>query len=99
MRTVKLAALLLIAATPLAAAPAAPISLAAAVASSGRSPDNLKLDQSRKPAAVLEYLGLRPGMSTIDLFCGNRYWAEIMAPAVGPKGHVLVWEPSQFADA
>ncbi len=99
MRTTKLAALLLIAATPLAASAAPPTSVAAAVASSSRSADNAKLDESRKPAAVLEYLGLRPGMSAIDLFGGNRYWAEIMAPAVGPRGHVLVWEPSQFLDA
>ena len=35
-------------------------------------------------------------MSVIDLFGANKYWAEIMAPAVGPKGHVLVWEPTQF---
>lgn len=98
MRTFKLAALLLLAATPLSATAAPVANVAAAVASSGRSADNVKLDESRKPAAVLEYLGLRRGMSAIDLFGGNRYWAEIMAPAVGPKGHVLVWEPSQFTD-
>src|SRR3954469_23482006 len=96
MRMTKLAALLLIAATPLTATAAPPTSVAAAVASSGRSADNVKLDESRKPAAVLEYLGLRPGMSTIDLFGGNLYWAEIIAPAVGSKGHVLVWAQSQF---
>ena len=99
MRTFKLAALLLLAATPLPATAAPVANVAAAVASSGRSADNVKLDESRKPAAVLEYLGLRRGMSAIDLFGGNRYWAEIMAPVVGPKGHVLVWEPSQFTDA
>jgi predicted methyltransferase len=99
MRTFKLAALLLLAATPLPATAAPVANVAAAVASSGRSADNVKLDESRKPAAVLEYLGLRRGMSTIDLFGANRYWAEIMAPVVGPKGHVLVWEPSQFTDA
>ena len=96
MRTFKLAALLLLAATPLSATAAPVANVAAAVASSGRSADNVKLDESRKPAAVLEYLGLRRGMSAIDLFGGNRYWAEIMAPAVGPKGHVLVWEPASL---
>ena len=30
------------------------------------------------------------------MFGGNKYWAEIMAPAVGPKGHVTVWQPTQF---
>lgn len=99
MRTFKLAALLLIASAS-SAVPAAPAPLAnvtAAVASSSRSADNMKLDESRKPAAVLRFLGLRRGMSVIDLFGANRYWAEIIAPAVGSKGHVLVWNPTQFA--
>ena len=32
----------------------------------------------------------------LDLFGANAYWAEIEAPVVGPKGHVTVWQPSQF---
>ena len=35
-------------------------------------------------------------MRVIDMFGGNRYWAEIMAPAVGPRGQVTVWQPTQF---
>jgi predicted methyltransferase len=89
------------AALPLAGAAAAKpaVTVAAAVAAPGRTPDNVKLDESRKPAEVLHFLGLRRGMNVIDLFGGNKYWAEIMAPAVGPKGKVLVWEPAQFYDA
>ena len=98
MRTFKLAALLLIASAPITAQAAAPMTVATAVAAPGRSADNVKLDQSRKPAAVLNFLGLKRGMSVIDLFGSNRYWAEIIGPAVGPKGHVLVWEPTQFLD-
>jgi predicted methyltransferase len=83
---------------PLAAKPVArsATTITAAVASPARSPDNVKLDESRKPVEVLSFLGLKPGMHVIDLFGGNRYWAEMMAPAVGLKGHVLVWEPTQF---
>jgi predicted methyltransferase len=95
MRTFKLAFLLTIAATPLSAA-APPAELTAAVASSNRSADNVKLDDSRKPGEVLNFLGLRRGMSVIDLFGGNRYWSEIFVSAVGPKGHVLIWNPTQF---
>lgn len=85
-------------ATPLAAKPAiqSPTVSAAVANTAARTPDNVKLDESRKPAEVLRFLGLRRGMSVIDLFGGNKYWAEIMAPVVGSKGHVLVWEPSQF---
>jgi predicted methyltransferase len=83
------------------AAPPAPTRVAnveAAVALPTRTADNVKLDASRKPAAVLRWAGLRQGMRAIDLFGGNLYWAEIMSPAVGPTGHVTVWEPTQFID-
>ncbi len=73
--------------------------VAAAVADSAhRSADNLKLDTSRKPAEVLEFLGLKPGMRVSDPFGGNLYWAEITIPIVGPKGRVSIWVPSQFYD-
>jgi predicted methyltransferase len=71
-------------------------SIAAAVAAPGRTADNVKLDESRKPTEVLQFLGLKPGMNVLDLLGANAYWAEIMAPVVGPKGHVTVWEPTQF---
>jgi len=73
-----------------------PASVQQAVASATRSADNVKLDAGRKPAEVLGYLGLQPGMRVIDMFGANRYWSEIMAPVVGAAGHVTVWQPSQF---
>ncbi|MEO6247278.1 MAG: methyltransferase [Sphingomicrobium sp.] len=71
-------------------------SVAASVASPQRSSDNVKLDPSRKPAELLSFLGLRPGMRVADMFGVNHYWAEIFTAAVGPKGQVVVWEPSQM---
>jgi len=86
-----------LASTPMTAIAAAPSgSIAAAVASDERSPDNVKLDEGRKPAELLKFLGLRPGMRVADPFGGNFYWAEITGRAVGPTGHVTVWEPKQF---
>src|SRR5204862_3405931 len=73
-------------------------SMAAAVASPDRTPDNVKLDASRKPAELLKFLGLRPGMRVADPFGGNFYWAEITGRAVGPTGHVTIWQPQQFYD-
>ncbi|MEO7603143.1 MAG: methyltransferase [Sphingomicrobium sp.] len=89
-----------LAAAPLAAnaAPAPLADVVAAVKLPARGADNVKLDASRKPAEILRWAGLRSGMRTLDLFGGNLYWAEIMAPAVGPKGSVTVWEPAQFID-
>lgn len=93
-RTIAIAALL--AAAP-ATAYAAPADVAAAVANtSARSEANVKLDQSRKPAELLSFLGLQRGMRVIDMFGANKYWAEIMAPAIGPAGHIVVWQPKQF---
>ena len=97
MRALALALLLSVAAPPSAqASPLPPADVAAAVAAPGRSADNVKMDESRKPAEILKWAGLRQGMAVLDLFGGNRYWAEIFAPAVGPKGHVTVWEADQF---
>ena len=90
------AAALSIAAAPPATPAAQPVTIAAAVAAKDRSPDNVKLDAGRKPAQVLQFLGLKRGMNVLDLFGANAYWAEIEAPVVGPKGHVTVWQPAQF---
>ena len=89
---------LMLATAPLAGVAAAPADLASAVAQPSRSAENVKLDESRKPAELLSFFGLEQGMTVIDMFGGNRYWAEITAPAVGANGKVYVWEPTQFYD-
>ena len=93
---------LMLVASPLAAKTAVqPLAnVTAAVANTAaRTPDNVKLDESRKPAELLRFFGLRQGMQVLDMFGANKYWSEIMAPAIGPKGHVTVWQPTQFMNA
>ena len=83
--------------SPIATASSAQSTLAAAVAdTANRTPDNVKLDESRKPAQLLQFFGLKSGMQVLDVFGANKYWSEIMGPVVGPKGHVTVWQPTQF---
>ena len=94
MRKLGIALALLLAAAPVAVT--AQLPLAQAVALKSRTADNVKLDPLRKPAEVLQFFGLKPGMRVLDLFGANRYWAEIIAPAVGPQGSVVVWQPTQF---
>ncbi|HVL29568.1 MAG TPA: hypothetical protein VM326_02465, partial [Sphingomicrobium sp.] len=78
-------------------ATAEPADVAAAVANvAARSEANLKLDESRRPAELLSFLGLERGAQVIDMFGANRYWAEIIAPAIGPSGRLIVWQPTQF---
>ena len=76
---------------------AEPADVTAAVANTGaRTEANLKLDESRKPAELLAFFGLERGMRVIDMFGANRYWAEIIAPAIGREGQLIVWQPTQF---
>ena len=93
---------MMLAAMALALAPAIasaePADVAAAVAAPGRTADNVKLDEFRKPVELLRFLGLEKGMAVIDMFGANKYWAEIIAPAIGPRGHVVVWQPKQSLD-
>jgi predicted methyltransferase len=100
MRFTKIAALslaLTLGTSPLAAQSAqVSKAIAAAMAAPERRPENVKLDEGRKPVQVLQYLGLKPGSNVLDLFGANGYWAELMAPAIGPKGHDTVWQPTQF---
>jgi len=91
-----LAILALVIAAPTAAS-AAPAAVAAAVANTAaRTEANVKLDAGRKPVEVLSFFGLERGMRVIDMVGANKYWAEIIAPAVGPDGFVVVWQPLQF---
>jgi predicted methyltransferase len=92
---------LLVAAALLAGTPtlsiAAPADVAAAVANTAaRTEANVKLDESRKPAELLTFLGLEQGMHVVDMFGANKYWAEIIAPAIDPGGKLVVWQPAQF---
>lgn len=93
---------MILAAALLAAAPAAVqaqrADVAAAVASSSRPARDVKLDESRRPAQVLEFMGLKRGAMALDLFAGSGYYSEIIAKAVGPKGGVLAWDPAGFVN-
>ena len=97
MRFTTIAALSLAFAAPAFGAKPAPVStvITAAMAAPDRRPDNVKLDEGRKPAQVLQFLGLKSGMNVLDLFGANGYWAELMVPAIG-NGHYTIWQPTQF---
>ncbi len=97
MRNALLAALLLASTGPLVAKPMVPSpTIAAAVASKDRPADAIALDADRKPAEVLSFMQLKPGMATIDVITGAGYYAELMARAVGPKGSVVAYSPANF---
>ncbi len=81
---------------PLAALQAAPADVAAAVGAPGRPDAAIALDEVRRPAEVLAWLGLERGDRVLDYFTGTGYYAEIMARAVGPQGSVVGWNSDSF---
>jgi predicted methyltransferase len=69
---------------------AADAKLAAAVAAHTRSAENSARDGARHPAASLEFWGLKPGMTVIEISPGGGYWSEILAPyARATDGHYI----------
>jgi predicted methyltransferase len=80
-----------------ATALAAPADVASAVAAPGRPAEAVALDEVRRPAEVLSWLGLERGDRVLDYFAGTGYYTEIMARAVGPEGLVVAWNSPFFA--
>jgi predicted methyltransferase len=56
------------------------------------SPDRRAADRTndirRKPEQMLAFIGLRPGMTALDLSAGGGYTTELVARAFGPTGRV-----------
>ncbi len=69
----------------------APISqerIAEIIASPDRRPADRTNDLRRKPAEMLAFIGVRPGMVALDLSAGGGYTTELLARSVGPTGRV-----------
>jgi predicted methyltransferase len=71
--------------------------LTAAVAAPERSAKDRERDAHDKPAELMAFAGVKPGMKVADVFAGGGYWSELLSRAVGPKGSVtLVNNPGYF---
>lgn len=68
--------------------PAMDLPIATALAAPERLESDRLRDPLRKPDEVLQFFGLQPGMSVLDLFSGGGYYTEIASRTVGPQGHV-----------
>lgn len=60
-----------------------------AVANPARPEADRARDEGRKPAEVLEFLGIAPGMTVLDMFSGGGYYTEILSYTVGNSGRIL----------
>jgi predicted methyltransferase len=71
--------------------------IAAAVNHPARSKADRVRDLTSKPAAVLEFLAVQPGMVVVDLLGGDGYYSEILARIVGPGGRVYLHNNQGYA--
>jgi len=60
-----------------------------AVANDARPESDRARDAGRKPADVLEFFSIEPGMTVLDMFSGGGYYTEILSHAVGEHGRVI----------
>jgi predicted methyltransferase len=74
-------------AVPVFATAATPIETA--IASPERTDKDRERDAREKPAEVLAFAGVKPGMTVVNMFAGGGYYSELLAGVVGPTGKVL----------
>lgn len=86
-------ALILAAGSAQAAAPSAAI--AAAVADPTRPAADRDRDAERKPAEMLAFAGIKPGMVVVDMLPGGGYFTRLFSDAVGPTGKVIAYVPDE----
>lgn len=89
MRSTLLATCVLVAAAAAMAAdppPSTSEALARAVSGAERSPQLVARDAARKPQAELEFLGIRPDMTVVEVWPGGGYWTEILGPYLRERG-------------
>jgi predicted methyltransferase len=71
-----------------ASAQSVPPPIAAAVADTARPDGDKERDATRKPAEVLAFAGVKPGMVVAELGPGRGYYTRLLAKSVGPTGKV-----------
>jgi predicted methyltransferase len=76
---------------PASAAPAQ--SVVAAVADPHRPAEDVQRDADRKPAEVLAFAGIAPGMTVVELLPGRGYFTRLFSRAVGSEGTVYAVYP------
>ena len=85
---------------PSAAKPmaAAPVDLGPLLASESRSEADRARDAGRKPARVIEFMGIKSGMRVIDVIAAGGYYTEVLSLAVGADGKVIAQNPQAILE-
>jgi predicted methyltransferase len=61
------------------------------VSNTSRPTADIDRDVNRKPAEVIEFFGIEPGMNVLDIFAGGGYYTEILNYVVGEEGSVTLY--------
>jgi predicted methyltransferase len=69
-----------------------------AVSGSWRSEAHKARDQYRHPIETLQFFGLKPDMTVIELQPGGGWYTEILAPVLHDQGHLFEASGPKFAD-
>jgi len=64
-------------------------SIEKSIASPERTAADRERDAREKPAEVLAFAGVKPGMVVADIFAAGGYYTELLSGVVGPNGKVL----------
>lgn len=80
-------------ATPPSAPPNSPQRIAEIVAGTDRTPADRTNDLRRKPEQMLAFIGIRPGMTALDVSAAGGYTTELLARSIGPTGRVYGQAP------
>ena len=63
------------------------------LASEDRAASDRARDAGRRPADVVEFLGIEIGMRVMDVIAAGGYYTEVLSLAVGDDGHVVAHNP------
>ncbi len=68
--------------------------LSTLLANEDRAESDQARDAGRRPAGVVEFLGIEKGMRVLDIIAAGGYYTEVLSLAVGDDGHVVAQNPS-----
>ena len=63
--------------------------LATAITGSNRTPSNVERDQHRHPQQTLEFFGIKPDMTVVEVLPGRGWYTEILAPYLAEQGKLI----------
>src|SRR5690606_1749875 len=78
---------------PAKAAPVLPATLEDAIVSEFRDPENRKRDPHRHPLETLQFFGIMPGMTVVEITPGAGWYMEILAPFLASRGRYIAALP------